>query len=389
MDHSQRSGLLAYGWGLCFLFLIFWGMSSVPAYGLKCDLCRKTLRSEYYAFRSGGEKVLVCPDCETNCKKCELCRIPLRKHEVRHVGGASLCRACAKKALVCDECNDLIEGKFYRVPETGEVLCTKCYGTLPRCARCIRPLSGQEAGRLLMVDNERICSRCWEEAPRCAGCEKPILGSMFTYKHSDLVFCAECEGTTGKCYCCGLPLGTQGIELVDGRKICVRCQQEAVLEQRHLESVWKRVRHYLSRKGFPVNHALKVKVVDRNRLRGIMRAPHGSHEMGAFEAKGDTFTIYVLNALPESLLFETLAHEYAHAWQMENCPKNQDKMLCEGFAEWLSSLLLQARGLTLQLQKMQDRTDVYGQGYRKLKEIERRHGRRYVVDFVKKSKQFH
>jgi len=155
-----------------------------------------------------------------------------------------------------------------------------------------------------------------------------------------------------------------------------------------LERIWKWVKTYLSRSGFKVKHDIALQEVDRNRLRQLVQSPTGARELGAFELDNDTYTVYILYALPESLVYETLAHEYGHAWQAENCPRNQDLILCEGFAEWVASLVLKAMGYESVLERIEKRPDDYGEGYRKLKQMEQTRGRAYMLEFVRNNTRF-
>jgi aminopeptidase N len=53
-----------------------------------------------------------------------------------------------------------------------------------------------------------------------------------------------------------------------------------------------------------------------------------------------------------NLVIRVTAHEYAHAWQGENCPLLDDPLLREGFAEWVAYRVLEYYRLDRQLDLM-------------------------------------
>jgi len=109
-------------------------------------------------------------------------------------------------------------------------------------------------------------------------------------------------------------------------------------------------------------------------------------ELGEFRRKGDRFTITVLESLPEETLYETLAHELAHAWQAENPVPNQRLIVKEGFAQWVASKVLKEFRFENSLKRLKTRDDLYGEGYRLMESIERKNGPRAVFQFTATSR---
>ena len=62
------------------------------------------------------------------------------------------------------------------------------------------------------------------------------------------------------------------------------------------------------------------------------------------------------------LFLQVAAHEYAHAWQGENCPILRDKLVHEGFAEWVAYHMIGYYGYRNSQERMLARQDSYGQG---------------------------
>jgi len=86
--------------------------------------------------------------------------------------------------------------------------------------------------------------------------------------------------------------------------------------------------------------------------------------LGIYTRRGLRRGIYVQNGLPRSLLLQVAAHEFAHAWQGENCPLLQNSLVREGFAEWVAYTLLGEFGQKQMQHRMHSRPDLYGQGLR-------------------------
>lgn len=90
----------------------------------------------------------------------------------------------------------------------------------------------------------------------------------------------------------------------------------------------------------------------------------GQHVLGFFEQLGHQRTIYIERGLPRATFIGTLAHEYAHAWQADYAPPQQDLLRREGFAEWLAYRILITLGHTREAARATRREDEYGQGLR-------------------------
>jgi hypothetical protein len=131
------------------------------------------------------------------------------------------------------------------------------------------------------------------------------------------------------------------------------------------------------RLGLKLNIPTGLALVDQTQLAGIIRQqleaspPLSNAEpivpertLGIYARRGIRRGIYVQNGLPRSLLLQVAAHEFAHAWQGENCPLLQDPLVREGFAEWVAYTLVGVFGQAQMQERMQSRPDLYGQGLR-------------------------
>jgi hypothetical protein len=107
--------------------------------------------------------------------------------------------------------------------------------------------------------------------------------------------------------------------------------------------------------------------------------------IGLFARKGRKRAMYLLYGLPQILLIQTIAHEWAHAWQGENCPLLKTPLIREGFAEWVAYKTLQSIGAVKKMALMEQRDGLYGEGLRKMLALERRSGTSETLDFCRRS----
>jgi hypothetical protein len=105
-------------------------------------------------------------------------------------------------------------------------------------------------------------------------------------------------------------------------------------------------------------------------------------ELGKFVRRGDEFEIRVLSGQPEDWAWETIAHEFAHAWQSEHNPRLNDSAWEEGFAQWAAELALHEMGLESVLERLRLREDFYGQAFRIVNHFEARRGKQGVIHAV-------
>ncbi len=113
-------------------------------------------------------------------------------------------------------------------------------------------------------------------------------------------------------------------------------------------------------------------------------SPISGNEMGVYIERGDKREIVLLYGLPIPMVYETAAHELAHAWQAENCPPKQSLQLREGFAQWVAAKVLKYKGFDAALEKLQARMDhPYGTGYHRVARIEASRGESTVIEYVR------
>nr|HPG59309.1 hypothetical protein [Candidatus Wallbacteria bacterium] len=103
-------------------------------------------------------------------------------------------------------------------------------------------------------------------------------------------------------------------------------------------------------------------------------AEKGVVPLGIFSRHGKEFDIFVQNNLPKNLLIGVLAHEYAHAYVHDRMPDFDDTLIDEGFAEWIRHKTLTKIGDEKGAKLIEMRKDIYGDGFKKVAEIEKKSG---------------
>ncbi len=280
--------------------------------------------------------------------------------------------------LKCSLCGSVIPDgqKFYRIEDSGEIFCERCFLEAPRCVVCKLPKVAAD------IDEETgACRDCLAKLPRCKACGKPIIGAYYSYSSTTGVFCPACRETRHACDMCGAPVGDDYWEYPDGRIICSECGDRAVFNIEAVRTIVRITQETVEKRlGLKLKRPYTLRV---ETLRGL--EPHDSgaprkaalekaalygKELGLYRMEGEQSEIVLLFGLPPDLLYEAAAHEYAHAWQAENGYLDLTPELVEGFAQWVAAEVLRAQGFQGTLERLESRTDYpYGTGYRRLKAL--------------------
>jgi hypothetical protein len=232
----------------------------------------------------------------------------------------------------------------------------------------------------------------------CHLCGRRLWGRGWIYAaegDSDeqaVVVCRSCHQSAPRCDGCGMPVGNNHVALPDGRHICPRCHQTAVYDQARARELFERVARVVADDlGLGLNVGTDFTLVDHQHLQRL--AAEASNDLptepskvvGLFARKGHKRVMYLLSGLPQILLIQVAAHEWAHAWQGENCPLLHDPLVREGFAEWVAYKALQVLGAVKKMALMAQQNGVYGDGLRKMLALEQQIGVVGVLDFCRKA----
>lgn len=194
----------------------------------------------------------------------------------------------------------------------------------------------------------------------CHLCGRRLRGLVWKYGWSDVlsgdtvVVCQRCHETIRRCDMCDHPMRANHACLPDGRHVCVRCHRSAVYDWSRARALFERTtRIVMDQLGLRLNVGTDFAMADQQDLRRLAEQAHPVLQeeldsvVGLFVRKGCKRVMYVLYGLPEIALIETIAHEWAHAWQRESCPLLQDRLIREGFAEWAAYKALRAMDSTM------------------------------------------
>jgi len=235
-------------------------------------------------------------------------------------------------------------------------------------------------------------------AKHCHLCGRHLRGHAWVYALNgipdgqSIVVCRHCQETAPRCDVCGVPMGAHHIRLPDGRRTCARCHQTAVYDPARAQVLFEHVARVVTDQlDLGLNVGTDFTLVDHQHLRRLAEETHldiqsdTNNVVGLFVRDGRKRVMYLLSGLPQVLLIQTVAHEWAHAWQGENCPLLQDPLVREGFAEWVAYKTLQVMGAVKKMALMEQQDGLYGEGLREMLELERRDGVSSVIAFCRRA----
>ena len=220
----------------------------------------------------------------------------------------------------------------------------------------------------------------------CHLCGRRLWGRGWVYgaegeNDPPLVLCTHCHRTAPRCDVCGMPMGPNSTPLPDGRRICPVCAQTAITDPQIARELFAQTTAFVTGQlGLGLRIGTDFTLVDVGHLRRLVaESPTQPIEdpdrvVGLFLRKGRRRVMAVLSGLPRVLFIQTVAHEWAHAWQGENCPLLEDPLLREGFAEWVAYRTLLALGAVDQAARMLQQNGPYGEGLRRILHLEKQVG---------------
>ena len=236
-----------------------------------------------------------------------------------------------------------------------------------------------------------LCVQCYEERLRCGACGLQVRSQAFMLEGETQIYCKHCFDQRPRCDTCGRPVGAHYWTRSDGRKLCDRCQSSAVSDPAVSQVLYRRVKSALARQlGMTLREPCQLKLVNRRQLQEMIEksslhrldADSRGRCFGLFVREGSHRAIFIEYGLPQIVLLEVIAHEYAHAWQSENCFHDAPAEIQEGFAEWVAYKLLQGWGCLRRSDRMLRREDLYGNGLKLMLEWERQVGEAGVFNRV-------
>lgn len=289
----------------------------------------------------------------------------------------------------CQLCGQRIRGEafLYRHAswQQGGYLrvCQQCHLEARRCQICQIPLAASS--------DQTICPTCATRLPRCSLCNQLVIGEYLNVPERG-IFCQNCVALRAACDVCGAPVANGGQMLSDGRRICGQCHATAVYDMPAALTVYEQVQAITSHTlGLTLNVPTVLVLLGRDQLHSLLQeANHSSdnvtHLLGIYLRRGRKRAIYAQSGLPRLLLMQVIAHEWGHAWQMENAPLLETPQAIEGFAEWVAYKNMEIVGARQALARMANRSDLYGQGLRAVLAIEAECGTQGVLAWCRQAR---
>lgn len=281
-----------------------------------------------------------------------------------------------------------------------------CYRNFvqPRCAKCNQPIDG----KFIMKDGKKYHEKCYNQsvALRCDLCSE-IINETYIKDYWGNNYHASHENTEPRCDYCGRfisgKISRGGSKYNDGRVICGICESTSVKSLTKAESVLNRVKNSLQSFGVAINlYRLGLQLVNKDELRSIASEngsytdPRGFAKYSYWKTGNETtkreFTIYILNGMPQEDFEAVAAHELMHIWQYINSPEKLEPQLAEGSAEYVAYTHMSrqydeySKYIVHQIETNRD--NIYGEGFRRVKNIADKRGFYYLLDHLRKSNRF-
>lgn len=280
----------------------------------------------------------------------------------------------AGEKVFCSLCFKEIESGYVKFKD-NDIFCNECMKK-PKCIQCGKPTDN-------ILKGQHICSKCAEHPNMCRVCGKLLGRKYMIFPLSSGQFCRECVNKYPKCRFCSAPT-TEHASF--GRKfaMCPECKKRAVREVAEIKDILSEVENIIL-----TSIKLSLKSPAALEVCGdIIREGRGMNgdEMGLMQQRGGTSVLLIQEGLPVEEVYETLAHEWAHAWVAQNAKYKLDLKNEEGFCQWVASKVLINKGFDENLNILRTRDDLYGVGYRKMEKIEMSRGTPGVIEFIENSK---
>ena len=219
---------------------------------------------------------------------------------------------------------------------------------------------------------------------RCVVCGKELFGS---YKIDcwGQGFCEE-HGTECLCQNCMRATGADGVRLMDGRRVCGQCKDKVVIKDAHIDWVYSRLLEIFKKNFLTLPENISIKIVSLTQIAHLAQAPKGREPMGLTHSQHSGLfmatmqhQIYMRDYLHKVVFGGVLAHELLHVWQNEH-HITLAPQYCEGFCNLGTYLFYSYLNNELSeklMESMMRSTDpIYGQGFRRVKEIFETQGNR-------------
>lgn len=168
-------------------------------------------------------------------------------------------------------------------------------------------------------------------------------------------------------------------------KIVFSAPTDIINDASQMEPLIPKVKATLAKEfGIFVNLPVKYYLVKGEELDKVYSGTYRGSEIGLHTFRGGVHEIYIMKGMSEDSVEATLAHELTHAWQMERCVSNQDRVVKEGFARWIEYKYLDLSGAYIMANSVKGDADpVYGVGLKKMFELEDKIGEKEMPNKIR------
>lgn len=331
------------------------GGASQGAAGLKCSRCSRPispLETHAEGRDSAGGKYVYCLDC------------------ARAMGGVP-------RQIRCSKCNSVISGGSFRTERDK-------YGS--PVYTCLKCASG--ANRFVIG------------VTRCAVCGEPIRESSCYTSFNNVPFCVSCmKRHPERCMSCGLPV-PRGTGVRNGSYVtCPACSRDLVTTNEALKELYGEACSFMkSYMGMEVPvPASNVNLADGREMSFALdkyrtaETPRDYCEnpVGLFSNESGVMRIRIQKGMPRLEVLSTLVHESAHACMGRYGKPRPTLIFSEGFAVWCEYKFLSSIGETKYYLRKQENADpIYGEGLRRMLELEKSLSVGGVLEYVRTHRDF-
>lgn len=224
-----------------------------------------------------------------------------------------------------------------------------------------------------------VCS-AWAD-PKCACCGRFITDET-VYELTDraeggkVTICGDCVKLPRHCALCQLPVKEGYKEVGDGRFLCARDAQAAILDPERARRVLADIRSELDRfysRFLSLPHSnVVLNIENQVHMDQILQSPgferqcpyiYGYVRSLLLADSRWEHTIGILSAIPRSRMIGVYVHELAHAWIKEKVPTSRklSQKAVEGFCELMAYRFLETLGETAELRVIEENSYTEGQ----------------------------
>ena len=280
----------------------------------------------------------------------------------------------AGEKVFCSLCHKEISEDYIRFKD-GDIYCKECMRK-PKCIQCGKPTANT-------FKNKPLCLKCATHPNICTSCGR-LLGRKFVvFPLSAGKYCHECVQELPKCRFCSAPTKERA-GFGNNWPMCAECKKRAVVGIDRIRLIYAEVQSIIATNiNLELNYPAALEL-----CKNIIKEGRGMNgdEMGLMQQHGATSVVLIQDGLPLEQVYETLAHEWGHAWIAQHTRRRLSLKDEEGFCQWVASKVLLAKGYDASLNILRSRRDIYGSGYRKMEKIEIAHGVSGVVSYVQQAK---